>query len=140
MSHQQTRASPRIQLPVTGAHSASPLQLMQRQLITLYDFLHLIGNRLPKILRCGLYRLPLPALAKGDKAETNGTTEDSEGKREVPSILLTPQSITKDNVKDLRAMAKQKAPAGKIAKKLKRTEGAVRQKAFSLGLSLDSRG
>ncbi len=41
------------------------------------------------------------ALAKGDKAETNGTTEDSEGKREVPSILLTPQSITKDNVKDV---------------------------------------
>jgi D-xylose transport system substrate-binding protein len=41
------------------------------------------------------------ALAKGDKAETNGTTEDSEGGREVPSILLTPQSITKDNVKDV---------------------------------------
>jgi hypothetical protein len=30
-------------------------------------------------------------------------------------------------------------PAGKIAKALKRTEGATRQKAFSLGLSLDSR-
>lgn len=41
------------------------------------------------------------ALAKGDKAETNGTTEDSDGGREVPSILLTPQSITKDNVKDV---------------------------------------
>ncbi len=41
------------------------------------------------------------ALAKGEKADTNGTTEDSEGGREVPSILLTPQSITKDNVKDV---------------------------------------
>jgi hypothetical protein len=47
---------------------------------------------------------------------------------------------TKDDVRDLRAMAKLKTPAGKIAKKLKRTEGAVRQKAFSLNLSLDSRG
>jgi NADH:ubiquinone oxidoreductase subunit len=47
---------------------------------------------------------------------------------------------TKDDVRDLRALGKAKTPAGKIAKKLKRTEGAVRQKAFSLGLSLDSRG
>lgn len=47
---------------------------------------------------------------------------------------------TAENVRELRAMAKQKAPAGKIARKLKRTEGAVRQKAFSLGLSLDTRG
>ncbi len=41
------------------------------------------------------------ALAKGEKADTNGETEDAEGKRQVPSILLTPQSITKDNVKDV---------------------------------------
>lgn len=41
------------------------------------------------------------ALASGEKAETNGTTEDSEGGRDVPSILLTPQSITKDNVQDV---------------------------------------
>jgi hypothetical protein len=36
-------------------------------------------------------------------------------------------------------MAKRKTPASRIAKKLKRTEGATRQKAFSIGLSLDSR-
>jgi hypothetical protein len=36
-------------------------------------------------------------------------------------------------------MAKKKTTAGQIAKKLKRTEGATRQKAFSIGLSLDSR-
>jgi D-xylose transport system substrate-binding protein len=41
------------------------------------------------------------ALAKGEKAETNGTTEDKTGNRQVPSILLTPKSITKDNVKDV---------------------------------------
>jgi hypothetical protein len=36
-------------------------------------------------------------------------------------------------------MARKKTAAGKIAKKLRRTEGATRQKAFSIGLSLDSR-
>jgi hypothetical protein len=47
---------------------------------------------------------------------------------------------TAEHVRSLRALAKQKMPAGKIAKSLKRTEGATRQKAFSIGLSLDSRG
>jgi hypothetical protein len=46
---------------------------------------------------------------------------------------------TSEEVRDLKAMAKKKTPAGKIAKKLKRSEGATRQKAFSIGLSLDSR-
>ena len=41
------------------------------------------------------------ALVKGEKAETNGTTKDADGGRDVPSILLTPKSITKDNVKDV---------------------------------------
>jgi hypothetical protein len=42
-------------------------------------------------------------------------------------------------VRELKAMAKKKTTAAQIAKKLKRTEGATRQKAFSIGLSLDSR-
>ena len=41
------------------------------------------------------------ALVNGDEAETTGTTEDAEGGRDVPSILLEPQSITKDNVGDV---------------------------------------
>ena len=36
-------------------------------------------------------------------------------------------------------MARKKTPAVRIAKKLKRSEGATRQKAFSIGVSLDSR-
>ena len=43
------------------------------------------------------------------------------------------------NVRELKALAKKRTPAGKIAKTLKRTEGATRQKAFSMGLSLDLR-
>jgi hypothetical protein len=46
---------------------------------------------------------------------------------------------TAANLRDLKSLAKKKTPAGKIAKSLKRTVGATRQKAFSLGLSLDSR-
>lgn len=46
---------------------------------------------------------------------------------------------TAAEVRELKAMAKKKTTAGKIAKKLRRTEGATRQKAFSIGLSLDSR-
>jgi hypothetical protein len=36
-------------------------------------------------------------------------------------------------------MARKKTRAAQIAKKLRRTEGATRQKAFSIGISLDSR-
>jgi hypothetical protein len=46
---------------------------------------------------------------------------------------------TRQDVKELKALARQKTPAGKIAKTLKRSTGATRQKAFSLGVSLDSR-
>jgi hypothetical protein len=47
---------------------------------------------------------------------------------------------TKDDVRELKTLARQKTPAAKIAKSLKRTLRATQQKASSLGLSLDSRG
>jgi hypothetical protein len=47
---------------------------------------------------------------------------------------------TRDDVRELKALSRQQTPAAKIAKSLKRTLGATRQKAFSLGVSLDSRG
>ena len=46
---------------------------------------------------------------------------------------------TADQVSKLKTFAKRKRPAAIIARSLKRTEGATRQKAFSIGLSLDSR-
>jgi tRNA U34 2-thiouridine synthase MnmA/TrmU len=46
---------------------------------------------------------------------------------------------TPAQVRTLKSLARQKKHAAKIAKALKRTEGATRQKAFTLGLSLDSR-
>jgi hypothetical protein len=44
---------------------------------------------------------------------------------------------TKDDVRTLKGMAR-KEPASKIAKSLKRTEGATRQKATALGISLNT--
>jgi hypothetical protein len=46
---------------------------------------------------------------------------------------------TKEHVQTLKTMARKKTHAASIAKTLKRSEGATRQKAFALGLSLDSR-
>ena len=43
------------------------------------------------------------------------------------------------DVRELKSLAREKMPAAKIARRLKRTEGATRQKAFSLGVSLNSR-
>jgi hypothetical protein len=46
---------------------------------------------------------------------------------------------TSEHVRALKTLARRKTPARTIARALKRTEGATRQKAFSLGLSLESR-
>lgn len=43
------------------------------------------------------------ALAKGQEGKTTGTVADPEGKRDVPSVLLTPVPIYKENVKDVVA-------------------------------------
>ena len=43
------------------------------------------------------------ALAKGETPEVSGVTTDTEGGRDVPSELLVPQAIFKDNVKDVVA-------------------------------------
>ena len=43
------------------------------------------------------------------------------------------------DVRTLKAHAKKKTRAKSIARTLKRSEGATRQKAFSMGLSLNSR-
>jgi hypothetical protein len=46
---------------------------------------------------------------------------------------------TAKHIRMLKTLAKKRRPAASIARTLKRTEGAVRQKAFSLGLSLETR-
>ena len=46
---------------------------------------------------------------------------------------------TAQEVRELKSLARQKTPAPQIARKLKRTEGATRQKALTLNVSLNSR-
>jgi D-xylose transport system substrate-binding protein len=43
------------------------------------------------------------SLAKGEKKDTGKTVQDPEGNRDVPAVLLTPQSITKENINDVVA-------------------------------------
>ena len=54
-------------------------------------------------------------------------------------LSVSRHAWTADNVRTLKSLARKKTPASVIARSLKRAEGATRQKAFSLGLSLDSR-
>jgi hypothetical protein len=57
----------------------------------------------------------------------------------MPKKVSTRRAWTTEHIRELKSLAKKKVPAKKIAKTLKRTEGATRQKALTLGVSLDSR-
>jgi hypothetical protein len=46
---------------------------------------------------------------------------------------------TKEHVRDLKVHSKSKTPVAKISKAMKRTSGAIRQKALSLGISIGHR-
>ena len=90
-------------VPVTGQDATvEGLQniLAGRQCMTVYKSATLEANALAEAAI---------ALASGEEAETTGTVEDSEGDREVPSILLEPQSINIDNVQSVIDDGGQKA-------------------------------
>jgi D-xylose transport system substrate-binding protein len=83
------------QVPVTGQDATvEGLQnvLTGKQCLTIYKSAK---------LEAGALADAAIALSKGEEAATTGTTEDSEGGRDVPSILLDPQLITKDKVADV---------------------------------------
>jgi hypothetical protein len=46
---------------------------------------------------------------------------------------------TKDDIRALKSHSKSKTPVVQVAKALKRTEGAVRQKAKTIGIGLGHR-
>jgi hypothetical protein len=46
---------------------------------------------------------------------------------------------TKENVRDLKAHSKSKTPVAEISKLMKRSEGAIRQKALALDISIGHR-
>jgi hypothetical protein len=51
----------------------------------------------------------------------------------------TRREWTKQDVRDLKSLARDKTPARRIGRKLRRSEGAVRQKAYAAGISLSLR-
>jgi hypothetical protein len=57
----------------------------------------------------------------------------------MPKKKIKRRVWSKDDVRALKALARQKTPAPKIARQFKRTEAAIRQKAVYLGISLNSR-
>ena len=57
----------------------------------------------------------------------------------MPKKASKRRAWTADHVRSLKTLARKKTHAAHIGRALKRTEGATRQKAFSLGVSLDSR-
>jgi hypothetical protein len=46
---------------------------------------------------------------------------------------------SKQHVSDLKAHSKKKTPVAKISRSMKRTPGAIRQKALSLGIAIGHR-
>ena len=64
------------------------------------------------------------------------TTKTAKAKKTVSKR----RAWTKDDVRQLKTLAKQKTGVAKIAKMLKRTPGATTVKAHILGVSLDTRG
>ena len=90
-------------VPVTGQDATvEGLQnvLAGTQCMTVYKSAKLEAGALSKLAI---------GLAKGEKGETNGTVKDTEGNRDVPSVLLDPVSITKANVKAVIDDGGQKA-------------------------------
>ena len=83
------------QVPVTGQDAtAEGLQniLAKKQCMTVYKPIADEANALSELAI---------ALIKGEDAKTTGEADDPEGKRKVPSVLLKPVSIFRDNVKDV---------------------------------------
>ena len=46
---------------------------------------------------------------------------------------------SQENIRDLKAHSKSKTPVAKISKLMKRSEGAIRQKALALDISIGHR-
>ncbi|WP_369131892.1 sugar ABC transporter substrate-binding protein [Modestobacter sp. I12A-02662] len=82
-------------IPVTGQDATvEGLQniLAGNQCMTVYKSVRDEANALAELA---------VALINGEEGQTTGEVEDSEGGRSVPSVLLEPQAIFRDNVKDV---------------------------------------
>jgi hypothetical protein len=76
-----------------------------------------------------------------DRDQTFLTATDTAfgGIQETKAMKRRRRTWTAKDVRTLKKLANKRMRAATIAQTLKRTEGATRQKAFSLGLSLETR-
>lgn len=58
----------------------------------------------------------------------------------MPKKKIKRRAWSPADVREFKSMAKARTPASEIARRFRRTEGAIRQKALHLGVSLNSRG
>jgi hypothetical protein len=76
-----------------------------------------------------------------DKAQLRATASGFNASGDhMPKKTKKRRAWTSEDVRKFKSLAKAKTPAPKIARTFKRTEGAIRQKALHLGISLNSRG
>jgi D-xylose transport system substrate-binding protein len=83
----------KLQVPVTGQDATiEGLQNIMRgdQCVTIYKAIKKEADAAAALSK---------NLIDGTPGKTNGTVKDTEGNRDVPSVLLTPQPIFKDNIK-----------------------------------------
>ena len=73
-------------------------------------------------------------------AKTTKKTKNMKPMKTTKKTATKRREWTKEDVRQLKSLAKQKAGVTKIAKTLKRTPGATTVKAHILGVSLSTRG
>src|SRR5262245_18179158 len=66
------------------------------------------------------------------------TTQTGESKMATRKSAIRREWTNKD-VRELKTLARERTPARVIGRKLRRSEGAVRQKAYAVGISLSLR-
>jgi hypothetical protein len=89
---------------------------------SIIDYLNRIAN---SVLFATNYRGTTDHMAKMQKSTANGRQKRA--------------AWTKEHVRDLKGHSKSKTPVAKIAKLMKRSEGAIRQKALALDISIGHR-
>ena len=85
---------------------------------------------------CRVVSLALRELGRDDRLPTNVTKE----RKLMPkkkTVVRNPW--TKEDLRHLKAHSKARTPVVEVAKAMKRTEGAVRQKAKTIGIGLGRR-
>src|SRR5215467_3608063 len=87
----------------------------------------------------------LPALPIWGSGQAHSVTPRCLAHRRREGLMATKRarpkrrSWSKEDVRELRAHSRSKSPVKKIARAMKRTAGALRQKAHDLGLPLGHR-